>query len=162
MMKKITPFLWFDQNAEEAMNYYTTVFPDAEVLTVARYGPGSPMPVGTVMTATIRVMDQEFTLLNGGPHFKLSEAFSFVVRCGDQAEVDHYWNALTADGGQESRCGWLRDKYGLSWQIVPDALMECLGDPDPERAGRAMQAMFTMNKIDIAALRAAADGEQLH
>lgn len=157
-MKKITPCLWFDQNAEEAMNLYTSIFPDAEVLSVSRYGEGTPIPAGTVMTATMRLMDEEFTLLNGGPHFKLSEAFSFVVRCEDQEEVDHYWSRLTADGGQESRCGWLKDKFGVSWQIVPNALMECLSDPDPARASRSMQAMFGMNKIDIAALRAAADG----
>jgi predicted 3-demethylubiquinone-9 3-methyltransferase (glyoxalase superfamily) len=151
-MQKIVPFLWFDSQAEEAMNYYASVFPDSEVVSVMR-GPD-----GKVLTGTVRLAGQEFMALNGGPQFKFTEAVSLFVRCETQAEVDRLWATLTADGGEESQCGWLKDKYGLSWQIIPNRLGELLGDPDPERAGRAMQAMLGMRKIDVAGLEKAAAG----
>lgn len=150
-MQKIMPFLWFDGRAEEAMNFYTSVFRDSKPGNVVRAG-------GNVITASFELLGMQFTALNGGPQFKFSEAVSFHVGCKDQAEVDHYWNALTTDGGTESQCGWLKDKFGLSWQIIPDALPRLLGNPDPAKAGRAMQAMMTMKKIDIAKLEAAAAG----
>jgi predicted 3-demethylubiquinone-9 3-methyltransferase (glyoxalase superfamily) len=151
-MQKIVPFLWFDCQAEEAMNYYASVIPDSEVVSVMR-GPD-----GKVLTGTVRLAGQEFMALNGGPQFRFTEAISLFVRCETQAEVDRLWATLTADGGEESQCGWLKDKYGLSWQIIPNRLGELLGDPDPERAGRAMQAMLGMRKIDVAGLEKAAAG----
>ncbi len=153
MPQKITPFLWFNDNAEEAMNFYVSVFPDSEVLSVNRMGDGS------VITCTFRVAGQEIMALNGGPMFTFTEAFSLFVNCQTQQEVDELWTTLIADGGEPSRCGWLKDKYGLSWQIIPTALGELMGDPDPERAHRVMQAMLGMNKIDIAGLQRAYDGE---
>jgi predicted 3-demethylubiquinone-9 3-methyltransferase (glyoxalase superfamily) len=150
-MQKIVTFLWFDDQAEEAMNFYTSVFPDSKVLSVSRHD-------GKVLTGSFQLAGQEFMALNGGPQFKFTEAISLFVKCKDQAEVDALWAKLTADGGEESQCGWLKDKYGLSWQIIPDALGRLLGDPDPERAGRAMQAMLQMRKIDVATLERAADG----
>jgi predicted 3-demethylubiquinone-9 3-methyltransferase (glyoxalase superfamily) len=150
-MQKIVTFLWFDDQAEEAMNYYTSIFPDSKVLNVHRHD-------GKVLTGSFQLAGQEFMALNGGPQFKFSEAISLFVKCKDQAEVDRLWKTLTSDGGEESQCGWLKDKYGLSWQIIPDALGQLLGDPDPERAGRAMQAMLGMRKIDVAGLQRAADG----
>ena len=155
MIQKPTPFLWFDSNAEEAMNLYTSIFPNAKIGEVSRYPEGSPGPAGQVMTASFTLNGQEFIALNGGPMFKFTEAVSFVVNCDTQAEVDHLWHALTADGGEESQCGWLKDKFGLSWQIVPKALGELMGDPDPAKAQRVMQAMLQMRKIDIAGLRQA-------
>ena len=152
-MPKITPFLWFDNQAEEAAEYYTSIFPDSKITDVQRQGQA-------VMVVAFSLDGHEFTALNGGPqHFTFNESVSFVVDCRDQADVDHYWDALTADGGEPGQCGWLKDKYSLSWQIVPRALSELLSDPDPERAGRAMQAMLKMSKIDVAALHAAADSK---
>jgi predicted 3-demethylubiquinone-9 3-methyltransferase (glyoxalase superfamily) len=153
-MKKITPFLWFDGNAEEAMNFYTSIFKNSEVLSVSRYPEGAPMPAGTLMSATFRLEDQEFMALNAGPQFKFTEAISFYISCETQEEVDALWAKLT-EGGEESQCGWLKDKFGLSWQIIPRALGEMLGDKDPAKAGRVMQAMLQMQKIDIRKLREA-------
>lgn len=150
-MKKITPFLWFDDQAEQAMRFYVSVFKNSKVLSV------SPGPNGKAMSVTFELEGQAFMALNGGPQFKFTEAISLFVSCKTQDEVDELWAKLTADGGEESRCGWLKDKYGLSWQIIPTALMEMLGDADPGKAGRAMEAMLKMNKIDIKALRAARD-----
>lgn len=152
-MTKITPFLWFDNQAEEAITFYTGIFKNAKVLNISRYGEGAPTPSGTVMTATIELEGQQLTFLNGGPMFKFTEAISLFVNCKDQAEVDYFWEKLTADGGEESQCGWLKDKFGLSWQIVPDELGALLGNPDPEKAARAMAAMLKMRKLDIEALR---------
>ena len=157
-MQKITPFLWFDGNAEEAVNFYCSVFKDAKAGEAVRVGKNGPGPEGSVITAPFELFGQKFTALNGGPHFKFNEAVSFVVNCEDQDEVDYYWNKLS-EGGQPSRCGWLKDKFGLSWQIIPEALPKLLGDKDPARAGRAMQAMMKMDKIDIATLRKAAEGK---
>jgi len=151
-MKKITPFLWFDTQAEEAMNFYCSIFKNSKALSV------TPGPNGIAQTVNFELEGQEFIGLNAGPQFKFNEAISLFVSCETQAEVDELWNKLTADGGEESMCGWLKDKYGLSWQIIPTALGEMLGDPDPEKAGRAMQAMLKMNKIDIQGLRQAYDG----
>lgn len=152
-MQKITPFLWFEDNCEEAMKFYTSVFKDAKIVSTM------PGPDGKVMTGTMELFGQQFMVLNGGPQFKFTEAVSFFVSCEDQAEVDEYWEKLTADGGEESQCGWLKNKYGLSWQIIPKALGECLGDPDREKAGRAMQAMLGMKKIVVADLEKARDGK---
>jgi predicted 3-demethylubiquinone-9 3-methyltransferase (glyoxalase superfamily) len=157
-MQKITPFLWFNDNAEEAMNFYVSVFKNSKVGRISRYGEGAPLPAGTVMSATFELEGLEFMALNGGPLFKFTEAISLFVDCKTQEEVDELWAKLT-DGGEESQCGWLKDKFGLSWQIIPSALGEYLGDEDPERSGRALQAMLQMQKIDIAALKKAADGE---
>ena len=151
----ITPCLWFDNRIEEAVKFYISVF-GGRVLSAAYYPAGAPMPQGTVMTITFTLRDQEFIALNGGPHFKFTEAVSFMVTCKDQAEVDKYWEALTTDGGEESQCGWLKDRYGLSWQIVPTVLARLLSDPDAKKAKRVMEAMLKMRKIDIAALEAAA------
>lgn len=156
-MSKITPFLWFDNNAEEAMNFYTSVFENSRIGKVSRYPEGSPGPAGSVMTGQIQLAGQEFILLNGGPLFKFTEAISFVVNCESQEEVDRYWEKLIAGGGQESQCGWLKDKFGLSWQIVPAALPKLLADPDKAKSKRVMQAMLKMKKIDIASLQRAAD-----
>ena len=155
--KKIAPCLWFDNRIEEAVNFYVSLF-GGKILDSSRYGEGGPMPKGTAMTMTFMLHDEQFMALNGGPHFKFNEAVSFMVKCKDQAEVDKYWNALTADGGQESQCGWLKDRYGLSWQIVPEVMPRLLMDKDPEKGKRAMQAMMTMKKLDIAALEMAHAG----
>ncbi|CAN5476829.1 VOC family protein [soil metagenome] len=151
-MTTITPFLWFDSNAEEAIEFYSGIFPDAKVLEENR-GPD-----GRLFFATFELVGQKIMALNGGPNFQFTEAISLFVSVGGQDEVDHYWNALTADGGEESQCGWLKDKYGLSWQIVPEALMRYQADPDPAVAGRVVQAMLQMRKIVIADLDAAAAG----
>lgn len=156
-MSKITPFLWFDNNAEEAVNFYTSVFKNSKIGTVHRYGDTGPGPKGTVMTASFTIDGMEFTALNGGPVFKFNESISFVVHCKDQAEVDYYWEKLTSNGGQEVECGWLKDKFGLSWQIVPDALFELLGDKDPVKSQKVMKAMLQMKKIDVAKLKQAAE-----
>lgn len=148
-MQKITPFLWFDNNAEDAIQFYVGIFKDSKILNVNRMGDG-----GAVLTATFQLEGQEFMALNGGPMFKFTEAISLFVSCETQAEVDTLWQKLTA-GGEESRCGWLKDKFGLSWQIIPKALGELMGDPDPVKAQRVMQAMLQMNKIDIQTLKAA-------
>jgi predicted 3-demethylubiquinone-9 3-methyltransferase (glyoxalase superfamily) len=157
MEQKIVPNLWFDTEAEEAAEFYISVFGNGRVLSVARYTDAGPGPAGTVMTVEWEMNGQRFVGINGGPQFTFSEAVSFQVDCADQDEVDYFWDRLT-DGGEESRCGWLRDRFGLSWQVVPVGMDEIFAGPDPARAQRAMQAMFTMTKIDIAALRAAADG----
>jgi len=159
-MQKITPFLWFNDNAEEAMNFYTSVFKNSKIKNPNYYPEGFPgVLAGKLMTATIELEGQEFMLLNGGPLFTFNESISFFVKCETQDEVDYFWNRLTADGGEESRCGWLKDKYGLSWQIIPNALGQLLGDKDREKANRAMQAMMQMAKIDIAGLQNAFDGK---
>ena len=153
-MPKITPFLWFNDQAEEAMNFYTSIFKNSKIGSISRYGEGGPGQPGSVMTATFELDGQEFMALNGGPIFAFTEAISFFVNCETQAEVDELWGKLT-EGGEESQCGWLKDKYGLSWQIVPSVLGELLSDPDAEKAGRVMNAMLQMKKINIAGLRAA-------
>ena len=157
-MQKITPFLWFDNNAEEAMKFYTSIFENSKVGRVTRYGDAGPGPKGSVMTAEFELNGQQFVALNGGPVFKFTEAISFVVNCESQQEVDYFWEKLTA-GGQEVECGWLKDKFGLSWQIVPTILPKLLSDPDPAKSQRAMKAMLKMKKIDIAGLQRAYDGK---
>ncbi|BCH24753.1 VOC family protein [Mesorhizobium sp. L-8-10] len=153
-MQKITPFLWFDGQAEEAMKFYTSIFRNAKVGNVSRYGEGGPGPAGSVLTASFELEGLEFTALNGGAFHKFNEAVSFNVSCDDQEEVDYFWDRLS-EGGQIQQCGWLKDKFGLSWQIVPTALPRLLGNPDREKASRVMQAMLQMKKIDIAALEQA-------
>ncbi len=143
-MQKITPFLWFDGKAEEAMNFYVSIFKNSKRGRISRYGEAGPGPKGTVMVATFQLEGQEFIALNGGPHFKFTEAISLVVNCETQDEVDAFWEKLSA-GGAKGQCGWLKDKYGLSWQIVPTALGELMSDPDPEKSKRVMQAMLQMN-----------------
>jgi predicted 3-demethylubiquinone-9 3-methyltransferase (glyoxalase superfamily) len=165
MAQKIDTYLWFDDQAEEAANLYVEVFKtrpgaqaaESKVTDVTRYGEGGPGEPGTAMTVTFELDGQRFIALNGGPRFAFTEAMSLFVHCDSQEEVDHFWNALTADGGEESRCGWLKDRFGLSWQIIPDRLMELIGDPDAGRSQRAMQAMLKMQKIDVAELERAAD-----
>lgn len=157
-MQKIHPFLWFDTQAEEAANFYVSLFANSKINKVVRYGSELPGPAGGVMTVDFEIDGQRLTALNGGPHFKFTEAVSLVVDCDDQAEVDRLWTALTADGGQPSQCGWLKDKYGLSWQIVPRRFMELMQDQDPARAGRAAAAMMKMTKLDLAELERAAAG----
>ncbi len=151
-MKKITPFLWFDAQAEEAMNFYASLFKNSKVINVSR-GPD-----GKAFSVAFELDGQEFLGLNAGPQFKFNEAVSMFVNCEDQSEVDHFWNALIADGGEESMCGWLKDKYGLSWQIIPKQLGELMGDPDREKSGRVMQAMLKMKKIIIEDLQQAHGG----
>lgn len=153
-MPEITPFLWFDTQAEEAAKFYTSIFKNSKITAIARYPEGSPGPVGTVMTVGFELDGQPFTALNAGPHFKFNESISFVVHCESQEEVDEYWEKLL-QGGQESQCGWLKDRYGLSWQITPNALIEMLQDKDAEKSKRVMQAMLQMKKIDIGALKEA-------
>jgi predicted 3-demethylubiquinone-9 3-methyltransferase (glyoxalase superfamily) len=152
--QRITPFLWFDGQAEEAANFYVSIFPNSKVSATSRYGEAGPGPKGSVMTIAFDLDGLSFTALNGGPMFKFTEAISLVVHCETQAEVDHYWDKLSA-GGQQVQCGWLKDKYGLSWQIVPNALIELVQDKDPAKSQRVMAAMMQMKKIDIAGLRAA-------
>ena len=154
-MQKITPFLWFDGNAEDAMNFYTSIFKNTKVGSISRFGEGGPGPAGSVLTASFELEGLQFTALNGGPHFKFNEAISFHVACESQDEVDYFWDRLGA-GGQMQQCGWLKDKFGVSWQIVPTALPRLLGDPDRTRANRVMQAMLQMKKLDIAALERSA------
>jgi len=155
-MQKITPFLWFDGKAEEAMNFYTSIFRNAKVGNITRYGDAGPGPKGSVMSATFELEGQEFFALNGGPQFKFTPAISFFVSCKTQEEVDRYWEALSA-GGEKSQCGWLTDKFGLSWQIVPSVLGEMLSDKDAAKANRVMQAMLQMTKLDINGLKQAYD-----
>ena len=157
MLQKIVPFLWFDTQAEEAANLYTSVFANSRILEVSRYAEGSPGPAGQVMTVSFELEGQRFTALNGGPQFPFTEAISFFVNCENQEEVDRLWDALTASGGEESMCGWLKDRFGVSWQIIPSALMRLMGDPDGERAGAVMQAMLKMHKIEVPVLQAAYD-----
>ena len=156
-MQKISPFLWFDKEAEEAANLYVSIFKNSKIGKIARYGDAGPGPKGTVMTVDFEVEGQTFIALNGGPLFKFNESVSFVVNCESQAEVDALWEKLSA-GGKTSQCGWLKDRFGLSWQIVPTILSELLSDPDPVRSQRVMQAMLQMTKIDIAKLREAYAG----
>ena len=156
-MKKITPFLWFETQAEEAANFYVSIFDNSRIVKVTRFGEAGPGPKGSVMTVNFVLDGQVFTALNGGPQFKFTEAISFMVDCQTQEEVDRFWGRLT-ERGQEGPCGWLKDKYGLSWQVVPKALGELLSDPDPGKSQRAMRAMLGMKKIDIAGLQKAHDG----
>ena len=156
-MGKITPCLWFDTEAEEAANYYVSLFKNSAIRQVSHYGEAGPRPAGMVLTVEFELDGQVFTALNGGPEFTFNEAVSFQISCADQAEVDHFWDSL-CDGGEPGPCGWLKDRYGVSWQVVPTALLELLEDPDPQRSARAIKAMMTMGKLDIAALQAAADG----
>jgi predicted 3-demethylubiquinone-9 3-methyltransferase (glyoxalase superfamily) len=157
-MPQITPFLWFDTQAEDAANFYVALFPNSKITHVARYGQGGPGPAGGVMTIGFELDGKPYTALNGGPHFTFTEAVSFVVHCADQAEVDHYWNGLTADGGQESQCGWLKDRYGLSWQIVPLEFLDLMSSPDKTAVGRMFGAMMQMAELDMPRLRAAFEG----
>jgi predicted 3-demethylubiquinone-9 3-methyltransferase (glyoxalase superfamily) len=157
MLRKIIPNLWFDTEAEEAAGFYTSVFENSRIVNVARYTEAGPRPAGTVMTVEFELDGQTFVAINGGPQFKFDEAISFQVTCETQDELDYYWDQLS-DGGEEGPCGWLKDSYGLSWQVVPGGMEELFADPDPERARRAMEAMLGMGKLDIAALSRAADG----
>jgi predicted 3-demethylubiquinone-9 3-methyltransferase (glyoxalase superfamily) len=157
-MKKITPFLWFDGNAEEAANFYISIFKNSKMGKISRYGDAGPGPKGSVMSVTFQIEGQEFFALNGGPQFKFTPAISFFVNCETQKEVDDLWEKLSA-GGRTDRCGWLQDKFGVSWQIIPTVLGQLLGDKDPQRAKRAMQAMLQMTKIDGKALQQAADAK---
>jgi predicted 3-demethylubiquinone-9 3-methyltransferase (glyoxalase superfamily) len=152
--QKITPYLWFDDQAEEAANFYTSIFKDSKIEEVTRYGKAGPRPEGMAMTVSFKLQGQEFVALNGGPEFKFNEAISFLVSCDSQEEVDYFWNNLS-EGGEEGPCGWLKDKYGVSWQIIPTALPELLSNPDPEKSQRVMAAMLQMSKIDIEGLRQA-------
>jgi predicted 3-demethylubiquinone-9 3-methyltransferase (glyoxalase superfamily) len=157
-MQKITPFLWFDGKAEEAMNFYISIFKNSKVGKVTRYGDAGPGPKGTVMSATFQLEGQEFMALNGGPQFRFTPAISFFVNCETQQEVDALWEKL-CEGGKKERCGWLKDKYGLSWQIIPSTLGKMLGDKDPEKSKRVMEAMLQMDKIDIKRLQEAYEGK---
>ena len=156
-MPKLTPNLWFDTQGEEAAEFYVSVFPNSRINEVTHYGEAGPRPAGTVLTVNFVLDGQEFTAINGGPDFTFDEAVSFLIDCADQNEVDYYWNTLS-EGGEEGQCGWLKDKYGLSWQVVPAGFEKIVFDPDPERANRAMTAMMSMKKLDLAALEAAVDG----
>lgn len=156
-MPRITPNLWFDTQGEEAAEFYVSVFPNSKITAVARYGENGPGPTGSVMTVDFVLDGQEFTVINGGPQFHFSEAISMGITCADQEEIDYYWSKLS-DGGEEGPCGWLKDRYGLSWQVYPTGMAELFADPNKSRADRAMQAMMGMHKLDIAALQAAADG----
>ena len=156
-MQKITTWLWFDTEAEEAAGFYASVFPNSRIVAVARYTEAGPRPAGMVMTVEFELDGQRFVGINGGDQFTFSEAVSFQITCEDQAEIDYYWERLS-DGGSEGPCGWLRDRYGLSWQVVPTGMEELFADPDQSRAQRAMEAMLGMTKLDVAALRDAADG----
>jgi predicted 3-demethylubiquinone-9 3-methyltransferase (glyoxalase superfamily) len=155
-MTRITPCLWFDTEGEEAATFYVSLFKNSRITDVSRYGEAGPRPAGTVMVVSFELDGQPFTALNGGPEFTFDEAISFQIDCQSQEEVDYYWGALT-EGGEEGPCGWLKDRYGVSWQVVPSALIALIQDPDPGRSQRAMAAMMTMKKIDIAAVQAAAD-----
>ena len=157
MPQKIITNLWFDTEAEEAAAFYTSLFKDSRIVNVAHYTEAGPGPAGSVMTVEFELAGQRFVGINGGPQFPFTEAVSLQIDCADQDEVDYFWERLT-DGGEESQCGWLKDRYGLSWQVVPAGMEEVFNDPDPERAKRAMQAMLGMRKLDVAALRAAAEG----
>ena len=155
-MPRITPNLWFDTESEEAAEFYVSVFPNSEITNVTYYGEAGPRPAGTVMTVDFVLDGQQYTAIDGGPEFTFDEAVSLLINCADQEEVDYYWTKLS-DGGEEGQCGWLKDRYGLSWQVIPVALGELLSDPDADRARRAMKAMLGMKKIDVAAIQAAAD-----
>ena len=153
----LTPCLWFDTQGEDAAQHYCSIFPNSRIVDVTHYGPNTPRPEGTVLTVEFELDGQRFTALNGGPDFTFSEAISFQVPCADQDEVDYYWARLS-EGGEEGPCGWVKDRFGLSWQIVPNRMSELLSDPDADRANRAMQAMLGMKKLDIAELERAANG----
>jgi predicted 3-demethylubiquinone-9 3-methyltransferase (glyoxalase superfamily) len=155
---KITPFLWFEDDAEEAIRFYTSLFPESEVLGETRWGPGGPVPAGSLMSARFRLAGQEFMALNGGPTYRLNPAYSMFVNCESQTEIDRLWDALVAGGGQPSMCGWLVDRFGVSWQLVPPGLDAMLTDEDPARAARVTKAMLGMQKLDLAALQAAYAG----
>jgi predicted 3-demethylubiquinone-9 3-methyltransferase (glyoxalase superfamily) len=157
MKHQIVPNLWFDTEAQEAAEFYISVFPNSRIVHVAHYTEAGPRPAGTVMTVEFELDGQRFVGINGGPQFTFDEAVSFQITCETQEEIDAYWERLS-EGGEESVCGWLKDRYGLSWQVVPTGMEELFSDPDPERARRAMEAMLGMRKLDVAALRAAADG----
>lgn len=159
MQQRITPNLWFDTEAEEAAGFYASVFKQSRILNVTHYTEAAPSKAGTVLTVEFELNGQRFVGLNGGPQFKFNEAISLAIDCDDQAELDYYWERLT-DGGEERPCGWLKDRYGVSWQVVPTGIEELFADPDRERARRAMEAMFGMKKLDIEALRRAADGDE--
>ena len=163
MTQKITPCLWYDGNAKEAADFYASVFKDSAIGKTAKYdeesSKGSGQPEGSVLVVEFEIAGQKFVGLNGGPHFKFSEAISFMIDCKDQAEVDYFWSRLTADGGEESQCGWLKDKFGLSWQVVPSMMSETVTGPDPEGSKRAMAAMMKMKKIDIKTIQDAYDGK---
>ncbi|MDR3711215.1 MAG: VOC family protein [Puia sp.] len=161
-MQKISPFIWFDNDAEEAMNFYLSVFKDSKVIRVARNPPGSPGSEGALLVASILLEGQEIILMNGGPGHPLTDAISLTINCGPQEEVDYYWSKLLEGGGKEIACGWLKDQFGLYWQVTPTLLPQLLGDPDKVKAGRVMQAMMKMVKLDIGALKAAADANQDH
>ena len=162
-MQKITPFLWFDDQAEEAVNFYTALFKNSKICRIFHYteeaAEKTGRPVGSVLTIEFEIEGQKFVALNGGPLFKFNESISFVINCETQEEVDYFWEKLTADGGEESACGWLRDKFGLSWQVTPTVLIHMLHDKDPEKAERVMKAMLQMQKIEILKLKAAYDGK---
>jgi predicted 3-demethylubiquinone-9 3-methyltransferase (glyoxalase superfamily) len=158
-MHKISPFLWFESHAEEAANFYVSIFTDSKIVSVSRYPEGGPGPAGEVMVVEFQLEGQRFMALNGGPQFKFTEAVSFSIDCQTQEEVDHFWSKLTSDGGEESQCGWLKDKFGLSWQVVPGILGELLAGTDRRKAQRVMQAMLKMKKIDIAGLQRASAGK---
>ena len=154
-MQKISPFLWFDSNAEEAVQFYVSIFKNSKIKDVSRYGDAGPGPKGQVMVMNFEIEGQDFVALNGGPRFHFTEAISFVVHCQGQKEVDHYWDRLLEGGGQTQACGWLKDRFGLSWQIIPAGLQEALGHSDPVKAGKATQAMYKMRKIDMAEIERA-------
>jgi predicted 3-demethylubiquinone-9 3-methyltransferase (glyoxalase superfamily) len=157
-MQKITPFLWFDNNAEEAVKFYVSIFKNSKIGKIARYGEAGPGPKGTVMTVSFELAGQEFVALNAGPQFKFTEAISFVVNCQSQKEVDDFWEKLS-EGGEKVQCGWLKDKFGLSWQVVPTVLAKMVSDPDRKKSQRVMKAMLQMKKIDIARLKQAYEGK---
>ena len=157
MLQKIVPNLWFDTQAEDAANHYVSIFENSRIVAIAHYNEAGPREAGTVMTVEFELDGQRFVGINGGPEFTFDEAVSFQISCETQEEIDYYWDRLS-EGGSEGPCGWLKDRYGLSWQVVPTGMEELFADPDPERARRAMEAMLKMGKLDIAALRSAADG----
>jgi predicted 3-demethylubiquinone-9 3-methyltransferase (glyoxalase superfamily) len=158
-MQKISPFIWFDDDAEEAMNFYLAIFKDSKVISVAHNPPGAPGPEGAMLVASIQLEGQEVILMNGGPGHPQTDAFSLMVNCSSQEEVDHYWSKLLAGGGKEINCGWLKDRFGVYWQVTPIVLIQLLSDPDRAKAGRVMQAMMKMIKLDIASIKAAADAK---
>ena len=158
-MPRITPNLWFDLESVEAAEFYVSIFPNSEITTITHYGEDAPRPAGTVLSVNFVLDGQEFTAINGGDQFTFDEAISLAINCADQDEVDYYWAKLTEGGGEEGPCGWCKDKFGLSWQVVPEGWEAMMTDPDKDRVQRAMQAMFQMTKLDIAALQAAADGK---
>lgn len=158
-MQKISPFIWFDNNAEEAMNFYLSIFRDSKAIRVTRNPPGAPGPEGALLVASIQLEGQEIILMNGGPGHPLTDAISLTVNCGSQEEVDYYWSKLLAGGGKEIACGWLKDRFGIYWQVTPIILPQLLSDPDEAKAGRVMQAMMKMIKLDIGELKAAADAK---